>query len=163
MSAYAIELRHHIPLMPIRFVAVFVVGAAIIAAVEWMFYKSMPRSFWFNYQSVELVEPALFGGPLHFRSTLQRKRTVSMKFDDVLYCDPASDGHGMRYYSNYKSSFMNGSPKTYDQPSLWEYHGKVPNSKATCKLRSRIAAQLPYGIEKIQVIETEKPFHLVRK
>lgn len=123
----------------------------LISSGIYGFNTMMPRSWWFTYEGVEFVRAKDDG--LIFKSRVERKREVDMRWEDTLFCDTNRDGK----YENYSvqiSSLAMAPPRRMSE-SEWHYRKPYPRGES-CYLRSVIKVDLKLGVTRKQVFDGKK-------
>ena len=134
-----------------RAMAGFIIGTVVYFSSSFMFYQFAPRGFWYNYLAIEAQESYDSGEDITLVSKLERRRGVSFEWNDVLRC---KDGSGQFvYYSNSVTSANSSSAVEGVVEAPWVYQGAAPDS-GVCFIQSNIMIELPFGVEKTQIIES---------
>ena len=114
-----------------------------------------PRDYWFTYHAVRATKPVFkIGEKLTFYSAREVRHTISVRWEDKLFCDTNGQGGvGMRVISIYES-VSTLHPHSIPFPGKpWTYQAEVPTVPATCYLESTTTAVLKYA-NKIQTIKS---------
>ena len=114
-----------------------------------------PRDYWFTYLSVEPTRPVFgVGEKLTFYSDREVRHTISVRWQDKLFCDTNGvGGVGMRVISIYESTSTLHPHSMIAPGKPWTYQEQVPTVPATCYLESTTTAVLKYK-NKIQTINS---------
>lgn len=130
-----------------RAIGAYLIAVGAIAASEYLYYRAMPRTHWFTYDSVELAKPARAGLPIELRSIAEIRRTVDLQWHDTLYCD-LQDDIGFRNYSNQIGFGAGIPPGGFEKVRPWTYSARVPGPGAQCYIRSVTTGIMTYGIRR---------------
>lgn len=126
-------------------------------ALEYAAYRFMPRETWFTYYSLNPIASQFTSGQtLKFISERTVLREAHMVWEDTLFCRPL--GHPelpyetVSQYTSYTTNMRPTIPFGGIDRRIWSYQAASPDEDSQCYLRSYIAAKLPYGLTKEQVI-----------
>lgn len=139
---------------------IFGLGSVVaFVSLQLAFFSVVPASFYFKYFDIEFDGVDEENNALVFYSDSERYRSVSYKWNDVLYCD-TFDGRGFRNFSNQIASLkVNGPAPRKKRP--WNYKASFPRG-SDCYIHSTSANALPYNFRPSQVLIT-KVFYIPEK
>lgn len=153
-------------------------GMVFMTALEYFYLKNVVNhKHWFNYESIDIMtdeyrelfkeaggEPILLplseghrthviGEPIQMVSNYQVNRGTTLKWRDVLRCDPDGIGKYAFYSSQEAYDF---TPKRHLQSITWLYgqsdHTKLPDRPMDCVIVADISAPNKWGIEHVQTV-----------
>lgn len=124
----------------------FILLVAVFHSARYSYYRLAPRSVFVNYQQMEARQE---GKEVVVSVTRTTKLGTKLEFTDALHCDR---GLGFRLVSidTSKGFARKDGLVSYE----WSYLGEKPTTTSTCYLQSLVVANLPYGIDKQQIVTT---------
>ena len=138
------------------FVFVGVPGLEYAYAAYMRIYENlMPVEHYFEYRAVEPVQAAYKRcEDLTMISYVKRPAPTVMSYVDVLRCD-SGDGFYLVDSDVWPAS-LSDPVDALDTGEPWTYQGKRPSTNSLCYFRSTVCAVLDYGIDKCEVIPSER-------
>lgn len=127
---------------------------SVYLMILFAFFWFSPTSWYFQYFSVEPVaKPVEIGSDfILMESDLRVVTDGNLRWNDVLRC---SQTNGIfTFFSNYDTE-ADMVFRTERRATQWEYRGELPTEESTCRMYSTITRELPFGIQKQQVITSE--------
>lgn len=114
----------------------------------------LSHDHWFNYSKVEFLQPVVTGLPVYMLSFNTFKRGAPMSWNDTLFCYlEATDYKATNVFAVTTASGFY-FPKGVE-PRPWKFLDKAPHSGITCYSRHVITIKVGYGIEKMQIIQSD--------
>lgn len=124
------EMKHWLALTMFAPVAVLAIFALFVAVA--------PASWWFEYRAVYPAKEAFtIGEPLEMISERWTKRKTDIEFLDTLFCSLDGDDVGFRYISEQPASMSQARVSDGFATRPWQYRGELPDTPATCFIRSK--------------------------
>ncbi len=130
-----------------------VVAIALSISGSQMYYLFMPITYWFHYSSVEPVGDIVVGEKPKFLSTMEAFKDINLKYNDISFCK--YNGEEKFTYKNEAPSSSYGKAPSGVEVNEWEY-GHTIDFPGECYLKANIILQLPFGIERVQTVVSDK-------
>lgn len=119
----------------------------LTCVIVW--YWLVDYSYRFEYESVEPASTSFCTEwDIFFVSSMEVKRKHIMNWSDRLYC--SKEKQTIPYANAIDSNFQEWPIKKTNK--LWRYPVPAPSYETTCRLQSNIFVNLPFSVEKRQVV-----------
>lgn len=116
------------------FVWAMILSVVFLLCIHLFQYLS-PTSRWFDYKSVIPTKAAYQQwDKITFRSTVNRKRSINMQWQDLVYCKDYEDEYWHKMPTQYRPDQGMEYITPWYRSSIREYSIKIPDNMYMCKM-----------------------------
>ena len=135
---------------------------AISDSWERYYLESTPREEFFHYIStLPIKDQFRIGEDITLASILEVYKPLTFYWNDRLWCDLDDDDKGFHLVGRHIDElYSEPIIRTDDNPSRWDYTGRLPNATGDCYILSVIDADVGQGVIKTQTIQSG-PFEII--
>lgn len=114
----------------------------------------LSHDHWFNYSKVEFLQPVIAGEPVYMLSFNTFKRGAPMVWNDTLFCYLEATNFMATNMFTVTTASGFYFPKGVE-PRPWKFLDKAPDAGVTCYSKHVITINVGYGLEKMQIIQSD--------
>ena len=129
-----------------------------VFAIEQMYYRFAPISWFVEYTSVTPVGKAYGGKPIDFLSVAFVASGVTLSWNDILKCKSPTEKAFKSFSAQPFEKMYSKTVRMEQSNDIWSYQAKVPISGYVCFLEYGPLVKLPYGITRAYPKRTTETF-----